>query len=154
MNHNYCTQPEHRIGTNGISYLHMVRPIKMGGYGSGRWRWHRRKICVEQCLVIDAARWMGESVLREGSTASRGAFVCIGYRVDATDITRLVVYLSYTASDRGAAPRHFQYPVFLQTTRPNLGGLRWWFTCPLCRRRSQKLYHPPGRDRFGCRRCS
>ena len=96
---------------------------------------------------------MRESVLREGSTASRGTFVCIGYRVDATDMTHPVVYLNYTASDRGAAARHFQYPISLQTTRPHLGGLRWWFTCPLCRWRSQKLYHPPGRDRFGCRRC-
>src|SRR5215467_12194538 len=89
---------------------------------------------------------MREGVLHEGSTASRGAFFCVGYRVDATDMTRPVVYLNYTASDRGATPRHFQYPVFLQTARPHLGGLRWSFTCLLCRRRLQKLYHPPGRD--------
>src|ERR1700680_1432502 len=124
----------------------------MGGFGSGRWGWHQKKTCIHQFLVIDAARWMREGILREGSTCSRGAVFCVD-RVDARDMTRPVVQLTYTASDRHSAPRHFDYPVLLETTRPHLGGLRWWFTCPRCGRRAQKLYHPPGGSRFGCRNC-
>ena len=37
------------------------------------------------------------------------------------------------------------------TTRPNYGGRRWWFLCPLVRRRAAKLYLPPGGRLFGSR---
>src|SRR5262249_5593870 len=49
------------------------------------------------------------------------------------------------------------YPVQLVTTPCRLGGVRWWFRCPLtkngvaCQRRVRKLYLC-GRY-FGCRRC-
>ena len=49
--------------------------------------------------------------------------------------------------------------VWLTTTRPHFGGLRWWFCCPLrvegrpCGRRVGKLYLPPGGRYFGCRHC-
>jgi hypothetical protein len=49
------------------------------------------------------------------------------------------------------------YSIRLVTTRPHLGGMRWWFICPLmvngrpCRRRVAKLY---GNGKyFGCRTC-
>ena len=41
--------------------------------------------------------------------------------------------------------------VRLVTTRPNYGGHRWWFACPLVRRRAAKLYLPPGGRLFGSR---
>ena len=34
--------------------------------------------------------------------------------------------------------------VRLVSTRPNYGGHRWWFVCPLMGRRAAKLYLPPG----------
>jgi len=53
--------------------------------------------------------------------------------------------------------------VLLTTTRPHLGGRRWWFTCPLplpqgevegvCGRRSRILYLRPGDQHPGCRLC-
>src|SRR5207253_2236084 len=49
------------------------------------------------------------------------------------------------------------YSVRLVTTPCHLGGVRWWFVCPLsrggvaCGRRPRKLYLV-GRY-FGCRRC-
>ena len=49
------------------------------------------------------------------------------------------------------------YKVRLETTRPNFGGLRWWFICPLVRRdggpprRVAKLYLPHGAKYFGSR---
>jgi hypothetical protein len=49
------------------------------------------------------------------------------------------------------------YKVRLETTRPNFGGLRLWFICPLVRRDAgsprpvAKLYLPPGATYFGSR---
>lgn len=40
----------------------------------------------------------------------------------------------------------------LSTTRPHLGGNRFWFVCG-CGRRSGKLYLPSGETVFRCRRC-
>lgn len=51
------------------------------------------------------------------------------------------------------------YKVQLVTTPCNLGGLRYWFVCPLvvndrpCGKRVGKLYLPPGGKYFGCRSC-
>ena len=41
--------------------------------------------------------------------------------------------------------------VRLVSTRPNYGGRRWWFVCPLVGRRVAKLYLPPGGRLFGSR---
>ena len=41
--------------------------------------------------------------------------------------------------------------VRLVSTRPNYGGRRWWFLCPLVGRRAAKLYLPPGAKLFGSR---
>ena len=53
----------------------------------------------------------------------------------------------------------FREAIPLTKTRPNFGGQRWWFICPLtvngvaCGRRVRKLYLPPGGQYFGCRNC-
>ena len=49
------------------------------------------------------------------------------------------------------------YKVQLVTTKPNYGGHRWWFICPIVRRdggpprRVAKLYLPSGSKYFGSR---
>ena len=48
--------------------------------------------------------------------------------------------------------RSMDYPVDLTTTRPYFGGHRFWFRCPLCRRRCMKLYLTGWH--FVCRLCS
>ena len=54
---------------------------------------------------------------------------------------------------------HMDYKIHLQTTRPYVGGVHWWFTCPLlrlegaCNCRVSKLYLPPGSRYYGCRHC-
>jgi hypothetical protein len=40
----------------------------------------------------------------------------------------------------------------LVTTRPHLGGKRFWFLCG-CGRRAGRLYLPPGQRQFRCRGC-
>jgi hypothetical protein len=41
--------------------------------------------------------------------------------------------------------------VYLAPTRPQLGGLRWWFVCPQLNRRVRKLYLPLGGRHFWSR---
>jgi len=50
------------------------------------------------------------------------------------------------------------YLIPITTTRPPIGGVRYWFRCPVehdrkpCGRRVKKLYLPPEQV-FGCREC-
>jgi len=41
--------------------------------------------------------------------------------------------------------------IFLATSRPPFGGLRWWFVCPHLIRRVRKLYLPLDRHHFRSR---
>jgi hypothetical protein len=41
--------------------------------------------------------------------------------------------------------------VYLATTQPKFGGLRWWFICPRLNRRVRKLYLPLGGHHFWSR---
>ncbi len=140
----------------------------MGGPGSGSWyRWDK-KTTVEECRHIDAGRWMREGILApdlrrwggwvwtNSSTGEQTA--SIGYEVNTT-ILRPWVRLFYTVTPHGGEPEPYDYKIFLTTTRPHFGGLRWWFVCPLtvsgrsCYQRVGKLYLPPGGRYYGCRRC-
>jgi hypothetical protein len=42
--------------------------------------------------------------------------------------------------------------IFLATSRPPFGGLRWWFVCPRENRRVRKLHLPLGGRHFWSRR--
>jgi hypothetical protein len=42
--------------------------------------------------------------------------------------------------------------IYLATTRPHFGGLRWWFICPRSNRRVRKLHLPLGGRHFWSRR--
>ena len=50
------------------------------------------------------------------------------------------------ASDRA---EHMDYTVGLTSTAAGFGGRRWWFSCPVSRRRCAVLYLPRGAHRFG-----
>jgi hypothetical protein len=41
----------------------------------------------------------------------------------------------------------------LSNTRPNYGGIRWWFLCPKCGRRVTQLHKPSKVPHFFCRFC-
>ena len=45
-----------------------------------------------------------------------------------------------------------EYPITLEVTRPNYGGLRWWFRCPCCGERVADLYIK--KRFFCCRKCN
>jgi hypothetical protein len=142
----------------------------MGGTGSGAhyYHWWRasKKAVVEHCWQLDAVRFTREGVLRAGvwSTGSwcwwRAAErtekeASVSYEVDTTTEPPWL-RLCYDIKATGDA---LDYRIGLVATRPQFGGLRWWFICPLavngqgCGRRVRKLYLPPGGRYFGCRHC-
>ncbi len=45
------------------------------------------------------------------------------------------------------------YRLLLNRSKTGFGGLRYWFDCPLCHRRSGVLYKHPSSHALGCRRC-
>jgi hypothetical protein len=141
----------------------------MGGLGSGsHYHWWRssKKTVVEHCRLLDANRWTREGILKAGVWQSGGwcwyrdaerreQTSAIGYEVNTLDDPPWL-RLTYTFTQSRDA---LDYRVRLTTTRPRLGGLRWWFVCPLvvggrpCNRRVGKLYLPPGARYYGCRHC-
>jgi len=152
-------------GASSLSILAKCREVTLGGSGSGRrFRWQDPKRTVEQCRSLDAGRWAREGIIAAGMRGegacvwldpSTGEQRCsISYRTDLSSDGSGWVELSYRVGEPAQA---IAYRVQLQTTRPNFGGVRWWFTCPLsvrgqaCGRRVKKLYLV-GRY-FGCRHC-
>jgi hypothetical protein len=132
----------------------------VGGFGSGRWPTGKRKRTVEECFSLDADFWMREGLLQRDTdlpgvwhwfqdddpARERGA---VGFHVRTESDTGFVS-LVYQLG-RGDALEWLAYDVELQTTRQHFGGLRWWFTCPMCGRRVGKLYL--GGRFFGWRSC-
>jgi hypothetical protein len=63
------------------------------------------------------------------------------------------VRLKYEMTDYGTGePFAIEDKVFLATSLPPFGGLRWWVVCPHLNRRVRKLYLPLGGRHFWSRR--
>lgn len=69
----------------------------------------------------------------------------IGFSVNTTE-SPSYLELKYTHNET----EKLNYKVYLTTTTPNFGGVRWWFLCPNCNRRVAFLY---GGKYFLCRHC-
>jgi hypothetical protein len=132
----------------------------MGGLWSGK-RWSKKSV-VEDCLSLDTAdlkRWemlTPNTANRTGSLQwTRGGNFksSMGYAL-TTGETGGTLRLQYELSN---TKEPLDYPVRLVTTGCHLGGVRWWFICPLvtnnvrCGRRVRKLYLQG--KYFGCRHC-
>src|SRR5699024_2860851 len=103
----------------------------MGGYGSGNHlsRWNK-KTTVEQCLCIDANRWIRQGILRlevngtgTWSWSYRdGSTTVINYQTWTSDLDRPYVLLSYTRRRRSAGEtERVVCPVDLTATQPQFG---------------------------------
>lgn len=130
----------------------------MGGYGSTRWDWHRKKTAIEDCLSISTTYLLREGLLKREKDVSgvfdwRDRKSSVGFSLQRLR-DKPLLRLRYTASGESVDT---VYPMI--ATDPHFGGVRWWFVCPLivngqaCRRRVGKLYLPPGHQDFGCRHC-
>ena len=141
----------------------------MGGFGSGRWKNHAKKILVEDCLSLDVARFAREGIIGTRNTSKsslqwsdmstrKGVAVGFTYSFEFKKRGASLLRLRYTIG-RENQREVVNMSILLKKTRPHFGGFRWWFRCPLvnggrpCRRRVQKLYLPPNSNYWGCRHC-
>lgn len=134
----------------------------MGGFGSGS-RWSK-KACVEGCTALDTSALKRMKLLVPGTANRAGSLEWRRAGEDAPSSS--VNYILTVGSTTGAlrliyttkstASAH-DYTIALVATGCQLGGVRWWFVCPLtkngivCERRVRKVYLY-GRY-FGCRHC-
>jgi hypothetical protein len=127
----------------------------MGGNGSG-WRRAKRDV-VEDCLVLSIQDLICQGVLVPGSFCSGLWTWRYGAAAEPPDAT--ISYESDLRSPGSAWLRLWfttehgptdQY-IWFTRTKPNYGGARWWFRCPLLNIRAGKLYLPPGARMFASR---
>jgi hypothetical protein len=127
----------------------------LGGLGSG-WQ-GSKKATVEGSLVLSASTLIRKKALIPGAR-TRGSWgwtyegedrphATIGYEANLTDVEDGWLRLHYRRNEQAV-----DYKVRLETTRPNFGGLRWWFICPLVRRDGGRravwpssIFHPAAR---------
>jgi hypothetical protein len=134
----------------------------MGGSGSGSWDRRDKKATTGQSLSLEISDFQNSLYHHSAGTFTwtwpAGHKATINYFVN-WDAGRPTVTLQYRLKYCGRDEEKIELPIRLQATYPHLGGLRWWFTCPLigggvvCNRRVGKLYSPPGARYFGCRHC-
>ena len=132
----------------------------MGGLGSGCWERENNKITAPECYTLDVNKLAKSGKLRVGAVGSLvwtdrysgGPFI-VTFSTFLARGKRILLLYYYIDS------QEITIPIQLPTTRPHIGGVRWWFKCPLlvkdkrCNRRVGKLYLPPGARYFGCRHC-
>lgn len=114
---------------------------------------------VEDCLRLDAASDAVRPQLQRGGFGS-GAWNwsidgerigSIGYRMQGFFGDRLTMQLNFSVTGRPV-----QQTITAVQTRPNYGGVRWWFLCPVASRAGRELrvrclFKPPGQALFASR---
>ncbi len=131
---------------------------EMGGFGSTRWGWHRKKRTVEGCRKVNVRD------LLDGKSPSPGRTVSLtwsdGASVRFTISDGFAVRLTYSITTPDGVKESFDYPIPLVAGRVPNGGEKWWFVCRIsinrglaCGRRCGTLFLPPGQSCFGCRTC-
>jgi hypothetical protein len=141
----------------------------MGGTGSGRWTYYDKKRTVEECWAMSISEVDRVVDLRDPGPASKAlrsirpatakGVLPVRCMPKVGNDGKPLLGLSYTVKDRQGLEHRVEEVLRLQTTRPNFGGVRWWFSCPRvvdgeeCGRRVGKLYRPPRSRTFACRHC-
>lgn len=130
----------------------------MGGYGSGRWGWHRAKTDTDGLLKLDV-RWVARQGLIARGVAGSLAVAWSRRGRPAGDIAVRYddrrpgeVVLDYRMREgEGESWSPVREAVPLDRTPCPYGGERVWFLCPGCLARRAVLYGVGGR--FRCRAC-
>ncbi len=126
--------------------------------GRGR---RTNRLTVEDCLPLDVKsfRIAGTFAYPSGATGSIWWTSPHGVELGRVEYTTqnhagglaIRIRRPYTGLDSLLGPLH-ECLIPLTTTRPPLGGARFWFVCR-CGRRVGRLYLPAGQPVFGCRTC-
>ena len=128
----------------------------MGGYGSGnRRQTHRpkKRRTVETSLILSidslraSASWKhGQGVYN--AVSLRGRRYALGWRIVKHNEGQHMV-LEYAVNSNNMREKVIEH-IPLETRPQKLGGVRYFFHCPVCGKRALKLY---GVRRFLCRTC-
>lgn len=131
----------------------------MGGYGSGR-KGYLITTKVDDGLSLNINKLVrGGQILKSGShagtvywtKASTGEKTSsIGYESNTLNPDDMWLRIHYTCTIEGKE-YEMDYKIILTTTQPHYGGKRFWFECPLTKRRTSVLHSPPGSKWFACR---
>ena len=121
----------------------------MGGFGSGR---GGGGPTVESALRLDIDDMMQWGGIRAfARLAGEMRFNFYGDQIEVKFESRVGepweswLRLKYAMADYWSGEEvEIDDKIFLATTRPPFGGLRWWFVCPHLNRRVRKLYLPLG----------
>ena len=125
----------------------------------GRW-YYNKKATVEESLDVTVFQLKSYGMFDHEYNTTMLSWVSSGS--GKTSRIALEVHMTgepyvrfmYTVSDREGNQRPYDTEVDLVTTPCHLGGVRYWFICPLCSRRVGGLYLAPGEEYFMCRRCN
>ena len=105
---------------------------------------------------LDAAQVPAGPILRWVAWPTEERMAELEYRLEHVGISDWLCVLTFELLN-GTTPSPVHQRIALTRSRPNFGGLRWWFLCPgngqPCGRRCYKLYLPAGGEGFACRRC-
>lgn len=135
----------------------------MGGIGSGRQESIDRKTNVEDCLSINAGNVGIREILNANALCAEGngrlrwtdryddsELASVGYRI-VKDYDDLFLTLKYNANQSSNQIQINDEISLLSSPTPF--GVRWWFSCPGCHKRTFKLYLPLSSVYFRCRTC-
>ena len=117
----------------------------MGSSSSGRRR-SEKKTTVEEVFTISITGLVDCGIIQTGRSVA-GVLKC-GLSCDSDTVDAENAWLEIYGNRRG---RKLHCRIRLEATVPNFGGFRWWFVCPLSKRRATTLHLPPGKDCFAHR---
>ena len=130
----------------------------MGGWSYVR---PRGKPPTEGALRIDLADCIRKGMMCPGRRVSgtmswtqvrtQEVIGTIGYESCMISAECAWMRLHYTRTPPDGPKVARDYRVEVEVTRPNYGGIRWWFLCPKSGRRVQVLYKPGFGDIFASR---
>jgi len=132
----------------------------MSYFVNNRWYMYTARQTVDHALFIDAQHLRGYYQTNEDFDNQVSSGRAIGWQVNGRSTGSAMVFvnwidghprleLRYTVSGKHDIKQVIQ----TETTQPYYGGVRYWFTCPQCKRRCRKLHLPGGALRFYCRQC-
>lgn len=117
----------------------------------------RRHLTVEECLCLSAVTLRQDGVFR----AIRGSRWVLPFSASFRPEFAVIEYPGAVMALRFDNSTFDRQWIPVTTTKPHLGGRRYWLKCPMvrsgvaCGRRVGRLYLPPGclSFGFGCRTC-
>ena len=121
----------------------------MGGLGSTRWEYNRKKQVVENCLTLDAFTFLKDSAPSSGTASWTNRYTeekssSVAFEIDNYQC-QIVFSYSYDSND---GRENVILPVRIDSAGSGFGGNQILFICPLvvndevCNRRVRELYKP------------